>query len=216
MTYSDRPATPADAFAHYGIKGMKWGVRKEEPTSTEAPSGNKSSRAKKIAIGVGVLAVVAGAGYASYALNKNGSLSLGDMRSRTSSRAAPATRKVLKEPTSVIHLARGKNRGLTFQKKGDTPDFFKVFDKMGMNTNQEHEFLQKASDGSGRIAARFIDPEGRRDRSSRPISHDVVIPRSMSDGINSLDDVKSKIWPHLKDTYDQFYQDSLTPNFRGG
>lgn len=29
-SYSDKPATPAEAFAHHGVKGMRWGVRKDD------------------------------------------------------------------------------------------------------------------------------------------------------------------------------------------
>jgi hypothetical protein len=30
MTYSEKPATPEELL-HYGVKGMKWGVRKDRP-----------------------------------------------------------------------------------------------------------------------------------------------------------------------------------------
>lgn len=31
--YDGKPNSPADAFAHHGVKGMKWGVRKDQSTS---------------------------------------------------------------------------------------------------------------------------------------------------------------------------------------
>lgn len=33
MTYLDRPSTPQQALAHYGVKGMRWGHRKAEDSS---------------------------------------------------------------------------------------------------------------------------------------------------------------------------------------
>lgn len=48
---------------HYGVKGMKWGVR-HDPERTGSSSGRKKmSTAKKVAIGVAVAAAVGGASY---------------------------------------------------------------------------------------------------------------------------------------------------------
>lgn len=41
MSYADKPASPEELL-HFGIKGMKWGVRKEQSTS----GGGESSRQK--------------------------------------------------------------------------------------------------------------------------------------------------------------------------
>jgi len=94
-------------------------------------------------------------------------------------------------------------------KKGDTPNFFthweNAFVKEVGNSDTASVF-QKLSEG--KIAAAFKDPEDRRDFSGRPISHQVIIPKSMTSGIESIDDVKKKIWPILKDSYDAFYKES--------
>ncbi len=35
MHFEDKPATPEQALAHYGVQGMKWGVRKKKYTTAE-------------------------------------------------------------------------------------------------------------------------------------------------------------------------------------
>jgi hypothetical protein len=45
VTYSGQPfASPGEALAHYGVKGMKWGVRKDDNRSTESRSERKASK----------------------------------------------------------------------------------------------------------------------------------------------------------------------------
>lgn len=60
-----------EILEHHGIKGMKWGVRRQRSGES---SGSSSSRKKTaVKVGVGVLAV-GGAAAATYVLAKNGHL----------------------------------------------------------------------------------------------------------------------------------------------
>ena len=59
--------------------------------------------------------------------------------------------------------------------------------------------FEKLTDG--RVAATFADPKGRKDFAGRTIPHQVVIPASMANGINSVDDVVNKVWPTLEQSY---------------
>lgn len=53
-----------DELYHYGVKGMRWGVRHDPERSGNGRSNRKGmSTAKKVAIGVGVAAAVAGVAY---------------------------------------------------------------------------------------------------------------------------------------------------------
>jgi len=62
---------------HYGVLGMKWGVRKARPTSSVSTTGQTTKSKKlsketkrKIAIGVGVAAASVVAAYGGYKLSK--------------------------------------------------------------------------------------------------------------------------------------------------
>jgi hypothetical protein len=206
----EKPGTPEE-LVHHGIKGMHWGVRKESGTSSPSSASDKSAArratVKKVAIGTGVLVAVAGSAYVAYKLNQSGKLPISSV-AKSAAKSTPAVKKIIQEPTDVIHFARGKHKGLHFLNKGGTPDFFNVWDKtLGQHANSSaREIFEKHS--SGMIAARFPDPAGRFDHAGRGIDHEVIIPKIMAAGVNNLDDVRNKIWPHLKDSYDAMYKAS--------
>lgn len=203
---------------HFGVKGMQWGVRNEDDGSSTAsgtrpvaltaaenkadPDGpNRRDLVKKAALIAGGVALVGGV---AYGVHKYGQSS-NDTRA-PSKKEEP--KKELQEPTSLIYLARAKNKGLTFHSKGDTPDFFSVFDKMGLNGEVPNNHFSKDSE-TGHVAARLLDPLGRKDFASRPIAHDFVIPKAMAQGINTIDDVREKIWPKVSDQYQKFWDENL-------
>lgn len=82
-----------DYLAHYGIKGMKWGVRKNrnrssKPKRTEEQKAKRKQTAKKVAIGVAGAAVVAGGAYAAYKFGpKLKNVSMKDIASKRKSKA---------------------------------------------------------------------------------------------------------------------------------
>ena len=62
ISHAQQFDTPQDVLAHYGVKGMKWGVRKNREGSgkksipdTRTDAERRRSRNKKIAIGVAVV-----------------------------------------------------------------------------------------------------------------------------------------------------------------
>ena len=62
-----------DVLVHFGVKGMKWGVRRNHPSGDEGGSSRKglSSRTKKILAISAAVAVTAGAAYFGHKAVKN-------------------------------------------------------------------------------------------------------------------------------------------------
>ena len=195
----------------FGVKGMKWGIRndskgagdKSKPKDPEATARRNAKIKKAALITAGVtagVAVTAAAGYGGYKLYESNA---GKKALKTTLDVAT---KPLQEPNDLIYATRGKHQGHQFLRTGGTPDYFSVFDSMGLNElNAGVEFVRQATDGTRKVAAQIQDPLGRTDVSSRPIQHHFVIPENMSGEIRTPLDVHEKIWPLVKDDYDQLY-----------
>lgn len=51
------------------------------------------------------------------------------------------------------------------------------------------------------VAVRFLDPEGRRDRSGRLIFHDFVLFGLPDEAVRSVEDGKDLVWPRVSVEY---------------
>lgn len=69
-----------DELYHYGVKGMRWGIRHDPERSGSGRSRSRMSTAKKVAIGVGVAAAVAGVTYAGIKTGKAKQIAKGAVR----------------------------------------------------------------------------------------------------------------------------------------
>ena len=84
MISVEKPGSPAEMLEHFGVKGQKWGVRKAVVKVAGTPGAQREHRkkiAKRVAIGIGVAAVVVGTAYVAYRLNKSGKLPISSLRS---------------------------------------------------------------------------------------------------------------------------------------
>ena len=59
---------------------------------------------------------------------------------------------------------------------------------------------------SGMLAVRFPDPEGRRDRSGRPIPHEFVLTPPLSDSVRSVEDALAQVWPLVRERYAEVWE----------
>jgi hypothetical protein len=212
MLHEQKPPLDEALLVHYGVKGMHWGIRNEQSSSGRSSSGRKQprftpeqkARAKKVAIGAGALAVAAGAAYIAYRMNKSGNIPLSSLKATTSAKKVV---RDLTEQTDIIHSSRTKNKGFHFVRTGGLPDPLHAYESAFGQDSGGRNMFKKLADG--RVAAIFDDPEGRVDHAGRKIPHEVVVPKSMAEGINSMDDIKAKIWPIIKPTYDDVYAKTL-------
>lgn len=77
----EKPGSPIE-LVHFGVKGQKWGVRKERTSAEQAKHDKQVKKVKKVAVGVGVATVAVGAAAATYYLHKNGKLPFSEAKKR--------------------------------------------------------------------------------------------------------------------------------------
>ena len=57
-----------------------------------------------------------------------------------------------------------------------------------------------------KVALRLADPEGRRDRSGRPIVHEFILDGDLATQIDSVEDGIRLVWPLVCDEYSEVWQ----------
>lgn len=208
---------------HFGVKGMKWGVRKDRKKTNQSSNQDvsldgseqakkkldlKDPRVKKAAVAAaGVTAIVAGA----YVLSKGG-VSVNSLKSSTVKKGAEKTKDIFEEASDIIYVSKPHKdagvtkdgivkTGLSFVTTGKTKDFFTIFDDAGLNKDGAEPF-KKLSNGD--VATIFKDLLGREDAAGRVIPHLVFIPKEQAVGLNSVEDVIDKFGPRLEKEYSDY------------
>lgn len=96
-------ASPEAALEHYGIKGMRWGVRKERTTSSTPPSAKKKA-VTRAAVGISSITLAAGAGFVAYKLNQ-GNVPMSTLR---------LTSEEMKRAQSFLDAAGGGSEAMKY------------------------------------------------------------------------------------------------------
>lgn len=103
---------------------------------------------------------------------------------------------------NFVWATRGKTWGFRFLSDGGFDDPLPVYDEALSAARGVTEGVWRSAGG---IGVRFPDPNGRRDRSNRIISHDFVVFGDLADQIDSVDDGVRLIWPLVADEFGKIW-----------
>lgn len=197
-----------DYLEHFGVKGMKWGVRKERTSSSPDSSQKEGwSNKKKAAVILGSAAVAASLIAGGIYAKKHFNVKMANLP-KSSAPSKKLSESLAKEPVSLIHASRGKTIGFSFLQRGGLEDPLKEYMRSGLESadiEQSKKFFSRYGDRNEKIALRFMDPLGRKDQSGRAIPHEALLPESLAKGVNSHEEAVAKVWPLIKDTYEAIY-----------
>ena len=99
---------------------------------------------------------------------------------------------------TLIWATRGKLWGFRFLMDGGFSDPLPEYDKAFSGVADQPEICHRAGD---RVALRFSDPEGRKDRAGRVIPHEFVVFRPMADEVRSVEDGHRLVWPLVRESF---------------
>lgn len=210
--------TYKDYLAHYGVKGMQWGVRKDrddglrgtktkdlnpnDPDHKEELSRRKHRNvAVVVGSAIGAAAITAGVVYASKKMNVNV-----DDIGKVSDTAKDFANAISKEPVGIMHAARGKHKGWAFLSLGGLGDPIAEYEASGLGSTDDPGFFKRYGKNNEKVSGRYLDPEGRKDFAGRPIKHDVILPEALAKGVNNVEEVQRVSWPMIKDIYSAMYE----------
>lgn len=105
-----------DFLTHFGVKGMKWGVRKDGESKSSGWTDDQKKKAKQVAVAAGVAAVAVGAYYASKKLNLSIPVRSSSAASKVTAGAA-AAKKIKMDRELSDFMGNSAQRILSDQKQ---------------------------------------------------------------------------------------------------
>lgn len=97
-----------------------------------------------------------------------------------------------------IWVTRGQTWGFRFLRTGGFPDPLPVYEQAFSNVDEETEVCCRVGE---KLALRFPDPSGWKDRAGRIIPHEFVLFGSLADQIKSVEDGRKLIWPLVAEEF---------------
>ena len=185
-----------DELYHHGVKGMRWGHRKQpERTGTSRPR-KKMSTAKKVAIGVGIAAGIAGVAYISskgikshkattLGVSKLKQMGIATFEAKTinsTSRNSRYARKLTGHSQRLTRYGAARNRATFYQRKMET---------MGPNWMRYEDARRTASEDMARIVTKNggkvpkIRPTGQMRKLSRSTVKASTITKTQTTKVNA-------------------------------
>ncbi|ASM62284.1 hypothetical protein SEA_NIGHTMARE_8 [Arthrobacter phage Nightmare] len=190
-----------DFLIHYGVKGMKWGRRKDRPEGESRFTPEQKAKIKRAAVVAGTVAIVGALAIGTAYVAKN---SNAKVPPKVDSKAAEALVKEKLE--DLIHATRGKERGFSLYKTGGLNSPLAEYDK-AFDDQQNSTVFKRYGDNNEKVAVRFPDPDGRKDAAGRVIPHEIILPEALSKGVTNLDEAVAKVWPMVRDNVEARYND---------
>lgn len=108
---------------------------------------------------------------------------------------------------SLLWATRGRVWGFRFIRTAGLSDPLPTYEKAFSGTEDDLEIWRRLGNT---VAARLLDPEGRKDQSGRPIFHDFVVEGDTAEGLNSTHEGRQRLWSLVAEEYECIY-DSRTP-----
>jgi hypothetical protein len=198
-----------DFLVHYGVKGMKWGRRKDRAEGESRFSPEQKAKLKRAAIIAGTTVVVGALAVGSVYVAQNSGTKV-PANAKTKAAEDFVKAKIQEQQTGIIHATRGKNKGFSFYDKGGLTEALDEYTSAFGSDSEGGTLFKRVGNNGEKVAARFNDPDGRKDRAGRVIPHEVILPEPLAKGVTNLDEAIAKVWPMIKDTVESRYD---PPNF---
>ncbi|GAA1768720.1 hypothetical protein GCM10009747_32130 [Agromyces humatus] len=109
---------------------------------------------------------------------------------------------------NFIWATRGRTWGTRFVRDGGYRDPLPVYDEAFSGAQDGPEVWRRVGEI---VALRFSDPDGRRDRAGRVISHEFVLFPPEANRIDSIEKGRQILWPEVQGEYARVWESTVPP-----
>lgn len=107
-----------------------------------------------------------------------------------------------------IWATRGRTWGFTFLATAGMQDPLVAYERVTSSLEGASRGIVRAGDV---VALKFRDPDGRLDRSGRPIPHTFVLYDELAVRVGTVEDGIREVWPLVADEYARVWDLSEAP-----